>query len=395
MVARRSAFGVIGVLGLWLALLLAPLAAPRVARAEPFELVLRFAPEVAPCFSREELIAATRERLVRRAPQLTADPSAPVSVDMTLEIGAVAEGWRAAITSVRRASGERGVRELTVAPECSGLRDALSLVLALMIEEAARTPPVPTPPAAVPPVPAVAPVPTPIKASKPVRPATPPIPRHDPPMRPELALASGVGLGLGPAPLPLISAAARIPLMPARMTILPLFVELDLDLFLPREVAGDGWRVGISGGGAQGQLCGRFTRGPLHVDPCAGLWLQALSVSGAGDFENAFATETFTLAGWDVRAHVGVALGAGWSLFVSGQLMAPFARQRMQLRAAGDEPVTDSPRSDSDDPFFNADTTTVTSLQWFGRLEDADVVVVVHEPVEFSGIVLLGVALAL
>ncbi|HMI91970.1 MAG TPA: hypothetical protein VK509_11430, partial [Polyangiales bacterium] len=159
----------------------------RPARAEPFALELSFAPGVAPCFSREQLLAATTLRLARHAGATPNANDAPPSVAITLEISAASASWRAAITSLRRDGGERGVRVLS-ASGCEDLRDALSLVLALIVEEAAIEPASAQP--------AVAPVPPPSLPAPKQRTRTARPTRELESMPIRIGVASGVGLGV-------------------------------------------------------------------------------------------------------------------------------------------------------------------------------------------------------
>ncbi|HKU40964.1 MAG TPA: hypothetical protein VJR89_22535, partial [Polyangiales bacterium] len=132
--------------------------------------------------------------------------------------------------------------------------------------------------------------------------------------------------------------------------MLPLFVELGADGFLPHAATRDGWRVSVAGMGAKSQLCAHFVAGRFELDPCAGVWLRVLEVGALRAQVGELAARAYTLTGWDVRANVGLQLDERWSLFASGHVLVGFEEQSMRFRGEGDAVA-----GTGGAPFFNAD----------------------------------------
>lgn len=358
----------------WLAL------APHSVHAQPFELEQHFGSGIEPCFDAAQLSAATIERLKRATPALTASAPTPTtsaavapppSLRVQLLVDAQGDRWLASFASENRTTGEHGVREIVVAPSCTGLLDASSLVLALIVEQAGvSVSAAPSPPAVQGPAPTTPPPPPPPPpraASVPARraPALPADLARSVPVA--LGLAAGMGSGLAPRVAPMLELSLQVPLTarPSANTVLPLFVELDLDAFLPRATAaapphppadeGDfnpfmpagntnpaapaslaSERGVIGGAGAHARLCARLDYGPLSLDPCLGTWLRILRAVPAPEVMDLIG-RTYSLTGWDARLRLGLRVSSSWSVQLSGAVLVPFKLQTMRLAMAPTE----------------------------------------------------------
>ncbi len=234
------------------------------------------------CVATQPLARAVEERLGRTV--FVSAAQADVSVEGRIEPKSKG-GWHAVIT-LRDARGALlGTRELARDEKsCGGMREALALVIAVMIDpdaalgpHAVATPPAPPPPEPAPPAPPPAPPPTIIVERERVYVPVPPKPPSAP-WRFEASAAAITGIGLAPgAP---IGAYVGWILEP------PHFIGLEGYAAL--------WPFGSKGSEAGGSvafqlayvggaLCPlKLHTERLHLYGCAGMQLGVLRSDGAG-----------------------------------------------------------------------------------------------------------------